>query len=73
MDEADLAQESIDFHLAHKLRQVQWGMNSPLPPFAKGGELCEGCGEEIPDARRKAVPGCTRCVSCQTEAEREKK
>ena len=26
---------------------------------------CEDCGEEIPEARRKAVPGCTRCTDCQ--------
>lgn len=27
---------------------------------------CEDCGEEIPAARRAAVPGCTRCIGCQT-------
>lgn len=26
---------------------------------------CEDCGSPIPEARRKAVPGCTRCVLCQ--------
>lgn len=31
---------------------------------------CEDCGEEIPEKRREAVPGCTRCVKCQEEAER---
>jgi phage/conjugal plasmid C-4 type zinc finger TraR family protein len=30
---------------------------------------CEDCGEEIPEARRKAVPGVRRCVACQTEAD----
>jgi phage/conjugal plasmid C-4 type zinc finger TraR family protein len=30
---------------------------------------CEDCGEEIPEARRKAVPGVRRCVSCQSEAD----
>jgi phage/conjugal plasmid C-4 type zinc finger TraR family protein len=33
-----------------------------------GGESaseCETCGEDIPEARRKALPGVHRCVSCQ--------
>jgi phage/conjugal plasmid C-4 type zinc finger TraR family protein len=28
--------------------------------------LCIDCGEEIPEARRRAVPGCRRCVDCQS-------
>ena len=28
---------------------------------------CEDCEEPIPEARRKAVPGVRRCVSCQAE------
>ncbi len=28
---------------------------------------CEDCGEEIPEARRRAVPGVRRCVECQAE------
>lgn len=31
---------------------------------------CEECDEELPEARRKAYPGCTMCVSCQDDAER---
>ncbi len=27
---------------------------------------CEQCDEEIPEARRKAVPGVRLCVSCQS-------
>lgn len=26
---------------------------------------CEGCGAEIPRARRDALPGVRRCVGCQ--------
>ena len=26
---------------------------------------CEDCGEPIPEARRKVVSGCTRCIGCQ--------
>ena len=31
---------------------------------------CEECDEELPEARRKAYPGCTMCVSCQDDTER---
>lgn len=31
---------------------------------------CHTCGEEIPALRREKVPGCTRCVDCQTAAEK---
>jgi phage/conjugal plasmid C-4 type zinc finger TraR family protein len=30
---------------------------------------CEDCGEPIPEARRRAVPGVRRCVACQSEAD----
>lgn len=30
---------------------------------------CEECDEKIPEARRVAAPGCTRCIDCQTEHE----
>ena len=38
-----------------------------------GLEECEDCGEPIPEGRRQVVPGCTRCVSCQTNFEKKKK
>ena len=38
--------------------------------IARGKSLleCEDCGSKIPEARRQAVPGVRRCVTCQ-EAE----
>ena len=30
---------------------------------------CEECGEPIPEARREAVPGVRRCVTCQDASE----
>jgi phage/conjugal plasmid C-4 type zinc finger TraR family protein len=39
-----------------------------------GGEglrECAECGDEIPEARRRAVPGVRRCVTCQAEADRQ--
>jgi phage/conjugal plasmid C-4 type zinc finger TraR family protein len=34
---------------------------------------CEECGEAIPDARRKAMPGVRFCVRCQSELEKGQK
>lgn len=31
---------------------------------------CEECGEDIPEARRKLMPGVRRCVYCQELQER---
>ncbi|WP_337881771.1 TraR/DksA C4-type zinc finger protein [Chromobacterium haemolyticum] len=31
---------------------------------------CDDCGDDIPPLRREKVPGCTRCVECQTAAEK---
>lgn len=33
---------------------------------------CEYCGEEIPEARRKALPGVKACVECASIAERRR-
>ena len=30
---------------------------------------CIDCGEEIPEARRKAIAGVCRCIHCQFESE----
>ena len=35
-------------------------------------EFCEQCGEDIPEARRKLVPGVQFCIYCQTKLERFK-
>jgi phage/conjugal plasmid C-4 type zinc finger TraR family protein len=35
-------------------------------PAGEGTEDCVECGEEIPQARRRALPGATTCVQCQS-------
>jgi phage/conjugal plasmid C-4 type zinc finger TraR family protein len=39
--------------------------------LASGESLlnCEDCGQPIPEARRRAVPGVRRCVECQAQAD----
>jgi len=38
----------------------------------KGESLaeCEECGEPIPEARRKALPGVRLCIACQEEEDK---
>jgi phage/conjugal plasmid C-4 type zinc finger TraR family protein len=36
-----------------------------------GASECVDCGGSISNARRLAYPSATRCIDCQTEAERE--
>ena len=43
--------------------------NLPLGP---GLPECAECGEDIPPARREALPGVRLCVSCQKERDRKR-
>lgn len=38
-------------------------------PQGESLRVCEDCGEEIPEARRRALAGVRRCRDCQTEAD----
>jgi phage/conjugal plasmid C-4 type zinc finger TraR family protein len=40
-------------------------------PHGEGPTHCEECGEEIPEARRRALPGARTCVACQSGRDRE--
>lgn len=40
---------------------------------AVSAEHCAECGEDIPEPRRAAVPGCSTCASCQEEIELKNK
>nr|WP_319524586.1 DksA/TraR family C4-type zinc finger protein [uncultured Desulfosarcina sp.] len=57
-------QEQIDASVADSVKQAR----SRLP---SGESLthCEQCEEEIPEARRKAIPGVRLCVDCQSAME----
>lgn len=56
----DLMQERLDQILAAR-----------KPAFVGVSALeCATCGDDIPEARRLAVPGCCRCAECQGLAER---
>lgn len=67
MDEADLAQESENFHLELVVKTAKQRMQGLKPESAR---FCVDCEKPIPEMRRLAVPGCRRCVTCQAEIER---
>lgn len=51
-----------------ELRQREEALAAFASTISHGNSYshCDDCGDPIPDARRKAVPGCTRCVDCQS-------
>ena len=40
-------------------------------PQGPGLKSCSGCGAEIPEARRKAIPGVRLCIACQDATDRD--
>jgi len=70
-EEAEMAQlHSIHLHM-NAVAKVQEALAKQrlLPSL----EECEDCGEDIPEQRRLAMRGITRCVHCQGLFERRQK
>ncbi|ESZ89022.1 MAG: hypothetical protein Q27BB25_00575 [Blastomonas sp. CACIA14H2] len=40
-------------------------------PIGEGSEYCDDCGEDIPPARRRALPGIRTCIECQSKRDRQ--
>jgi phage/conjugal plasmid C-4 type zinc finger TraR family protein len=61
-------QEQIDATVEDAIKHAR----DQLP---KGESLahCDECGNEIPEARRVAVPGVRLCINCQAESDKEVK
>jgi len=59
MDDVDLAQrnQADDINRALRNRAASMPREGVFPA------TCEDCDREIPEGRRKAMPGCTRCVA----------
>jgi len=60
-------QDQIDASVEDAIAQARRRL-----PKGESLERCEDCGEEIPEARRLAVPGVRRCVACQSEVDAER-
>jgi len=58
-------QEQIDASVEDAVNRAR----SELAGRGQSLSECAECGEEIPEARREAVPGVSLCVTCQGVAE----
>ncbi len=59
-------QEQIDATVLDGIKRAQ----SRLPQ-GPSATHCDECGAEIPEARRKALPGTRLCVTCQASQDRD--
>ena len=68
-EEAEMGQ----LHAIHNNLNAVAGVRRKLEEQAArpSAEECEECGDEIPEARRLAVPGVQFCVFCQEKHERK--
>lgn len=69
-EEAEMAQlHSIHLHMnAISDVQKKLAKQAELP----SAEECVECGEEIPEARQRAIPGVQYCIYCQEVLERNR-
>jgi len=56
-------QEQIDASIQDELKRMQ----ADKGPVGESLTHCAECDEEIPDARRKAIPGVKLCIDCMQE------
>ena len=40
-------------------------------PSGEGSDECVECGDDIPEARRRAIPGVRTCVACQAGRDKQ--
>ena len=71
MTEDEIGQHAEQFHC--DLALLQHRQAHAVDPNAESAERCEACGNEIPEARRKALPGVMLCVECAREQEHKGK
>ena len=68
-DDVDRAGEREQMVRDHALQAQARRAGLAGKTMADSAEFC-ACGVVIPQARRRAVPGCQRCVACQEDIER---
>ncbi|MEC7763852.1 MAG: DksA/TraR family C4-type zinc finger protein [Pseudomonadota bacterium] len=56
-------QEQIDASISEELER----MRARRAPVGESLAECAECGEPIPEARRKALPGVKICIECQQD------
>lgn len=65
MDIIDQANDAAEKELRLRLQEITRTYGSVKIEILQ----CEICGDDIPAARRKAIPGCRLCRDCQMETE----
>jgi len=68
MDEADIAQRNQE-----QFERLALARQLGSMPQGEAAAECEDCGDGIPENRRQAAPGCTRCIGCQQRHERSQR
>ena len=58
-------QDQVDDTITDGVKRARASM-----PSGEGEVHCRECGEEIPEARRRVLPGVTTCVACQSVRDR---
>ena len=71
-DDIDRAQDREQQLRADALRDQARRAGLAGKTGADSATECIDCDALIPEARRSAVPGCQRCVKCQTAYENKK-
>jgi len=66
------ADKSLAVQMKNRDRDVLWGIDEALRRIDTGifGQ-CEGCEEDITEARMRANPSTTLCIDCKAELESE--
>lgn len=74
IDDIDRAQAREAEILSDALRDQSLRSGLAGKTTADSAEVCQGrgCGEQIPETRRAAVPGVQLCVACQTRREKKR-
>jgi phage/conjugal plasmid C-4 type zinc finger TraR family protein len=58
-------QDQIDDTVVDGIQRARASM-----PIGEGQTHCLECGNEIPDARRRVLPGVRTCIECQSALDR---
>ncbi len=69
-DDVDMAQVREESLLEARIAECR--RQARTAPETSPALECVDCEEIIPEARREALPGCERCIDCQTDLEADK-
>jgi len=60
----DVAQQNAQDHVDNLIHAARQSL-----PKGQSAKQCFDCGEDIPEGRRVAMPGCKYCVDCAPKYE----